>query len=412
MVRIAMQIPDSYELFISPAACGRHGALGALIHGIKERLSYYYVDEKDVVRGYDSLIVDAVKELLERLAEREIFPRVITLFVTCIDDLIGTDTAAVAQELEELHPGIYFIVCHMNPITEDSKEPPMVSVHKSIYSLLVKSKIEEKDQGVNCLGNLVDLHESCEIRCLLDMLGVREIRHISRYNSFEDFCTMKKSVCSLILFSAAKTAAEVLRRELDQPWLVITDAWNPMRIRRQYKELAVFVAGLLGTEIPETYWMLLEEQEKRLAQKISEVRERVGAMAIAVDDFSCPDPFELAIFLLEEGLRVTHVIYREISGSVRENQLVLRKKYPNVREICSLDYRVPGLQLEDTDPYPVLAVGAEAAYILKTDHVVDRYSDQGNYGYQGLLSLLDEMTEAAETVKDLQAVIEDHGLVV
>ena len=30
MVRIAMMIPESYELFISPAACGRHGALGAV----------------------------------------------------------------------------------------------------------------------------------------------------------------------------------------------------------------------------------------------------------------------------------------------------------------------------------------------------------------------------------------------
>ena len=64
MVRIAMMIPESYELFVSPAACGRHGALGAVQHGIRDRLSYYFVEEKDIIEGYDAAVIDAADLLL------------------------------------------------------------------------------------------------------------------------------------------------------------------------------------------------------------------------------------------------------------------------------------------------------------------------------------------------------------
>ncbi|MFR3322121.1 MAG: hypothetical protein ACLTSZ_14555 [Lachnospiraceae bacterium] len=90
-------IPESYELFISPAACGRHGALGAVQHGIKDRLSYYFVDEKISLRvrcGGD----DGGGETAWCLVPRGKKPRVLILFVTCIDDLIGTDNDAVAWE--------------------------------------------------------------------------------------------------------------------------------------------------------------------------------------------------------------------------------------------------------------------------------------------------------------------------
>ena len=54
VVRVAMLVPESYQLFVCPSACGRHGALGAIEHGNKERLSYLYIDEADIVVSDDS----------------------------------------------------------------------------------------------------------------------------------------------------------------------------------------------------------------------------------------------------------------------------------------------------------------------------------------------------------------------
>ena len=64
VVRVAMLVPESYQLFVCPSACGRHGALGAIEHGNKERLSYLYIDEADIVSGsYEDLILEGVDAL-------------------------------------------------------------------------------------------------------------------------------------------------------------------------------------------------------------------------------------------------------------------------------------------------------------------------------------------------------------
>ena len=51
MVRIGMLVPDSFQLFVAPAACGRHGSISASANGYRHRLAYYFLDEKDIVSG-------------------------------------------------------------------------------------------------------------------------------------------------------------------------------------------------------------------------------------------------------------------------------------------------------------------------------------------------------------------------
>ena len=38
VVRIGMLLPESVQLFVCPSACGRHGAIGAMHQGLKDRL--------------------------------------------------------------------------------------------------------------------------------------------------------------------------------------------------------------------------------------------------------------------------------------------------------------------------------------------------------------------------------------
>ena len=130
MVRIGMMIPECHQLFVCPSACGRHGALGAVQQGFKDRLSYLYLEQSDIISGYDNAMIEAVGEVLNRLEKR---PKGILVFVSCIDDLIGTDGDAVIAELSERFPDIQFRMGHMNPISTDSDEPPLVTTWKSVY---------------------------------------------------------------------------------------------------------------------------------------------------------------------------------------------------------------------------------------------------------------------------------------
>ena len=106
VVRIGMLLPESVQLFVCPSACGRHGAIGAMRQGLKDRLFYLYVDQKDIVDGYDDLIPHAVEEVLAVLKKR---PRAFYIFVSCLDDLLGTDHEALREKLGNTHPDIHFL---------------------------------------------------------------------------------------------------------------------------------------------------------------------------------------------------------------------------------------------------------------------------------------------------------------
>ncbi len=70
IVRVAALVPESYLLFVCPFACGRHGAIGAIQQGFKDKLSYLYVTQEDVIEGYDNTIAEAVDELFIRLKRK------------------------------------------------------------------------------------------------------------------------------------------------------------------------------------------------------------------------------------------------------------------------------------------------------------------------------------------------------
>ena len=413
MVRIAMMIPESYELFISPAACGRHGALGAVQHGIKDRLSYYFVDEKDIIEGYDAAVMDAAGKLLACLETRGKKPRVLILFVTCIDDLIGTDNDAVAWELERRYPDTYFIFCHMNPITDDRPDSPMVSIHKSIYQLLGRLGDDTEDNGVNCIGNLAQFHPSCEFYQIAALLGLAPVRHIHACETFTAFEEMTKSCCSAVFFSTAMPAARLLETSCGQSAIPMYYSYDPDTIQETYCRFAEKTAELTGMPVPDTFYELIKSCRSRLKKKAEQVRQRLCGRPVGVDDFACASPFEVAKFLMDCGIFVKYIGYREAPSEeacVEE----LKEREPELEIISLLDYHLPGMtgRRELSAEADLICIGVDLAYVLRARYVADLFFDEGNYGFYGLEVVLDRLAAAAEQEADLQELIEKHGLVV
>ena len=111
-------------------------------HGFKDRVSYLAITREDIIAGYDGLVEEAVAELLRR---KKPTPRAIMIFVSCLDDLIGTDLDSLCLRLHAAHPETEFRPAHMNPITLDSKKPPMVTTQAAMYSFLRRTEVH--DQG-------------------------------------------------------------------------------------------------------------------------------------------------------------------------------------------------------------------------------------------------------------------------
>lgn len=398
VVRIGMLAPESYQLFVCPFACGRHGALGAVQQGLKDRISYYFVDQSDIINGYDHLILKAVEELLEQLDKR---PRALFVLVSCLDDLIGTDCDAVEQELNSRHPDIACRIAHMNPISLDSDEPPPVGIQKRVYSLL--GEPDGHDGGVNSIGNLVALNPDCELHKMLKLEIGQGLRHVSQYSGFDTWQEMARSSNNLVFTPAGVKPAQDLEERCKIPYRFFSISYDWDVVAEQYRSIHEFLCPC-----KEIAYDFSADQSLAL-EAVQEAKERIGALPILIDSSAVSHPFGLAKALCKYGFNVRRVFAQEVIPSDREAFEWVRANLPET-EILQPQH---SNTVKFDKPFPEsLAIGFDGAYISGSRHIVDLFSDEGLFGYYGITQLMKRMSAAMDTEADLQALIENYGLVV
>lgn len=398
VVRIGMLAPESIQLFICPSACGRHGAIGAMRQGLKKRLHYLYVSQSDIIKGYDDLIPDAVSQILRVTTPR---PKVFFLFVSCLDDLIGTDHMALLSILESRYPDIRFAVCHMNPISLGSKTPPPVSIQNNLYDLLEPSAI--KYAAVNAIGNLEATRHDSEIYEFLKAGGIQWFRHISDYESFDSYQEMAGSQFNLVLGAPGRQAAERMQGKLGIPWAFLPITYDPQEIEENYGKLTAWI--FKGNQVD----FDLEPWKKKAQEAIAQAREAIGDLPIIVDASAVAQPFGLAKALLNMGFSVARVEAQECMAFDRAHREWLIREHPEV-ELCLPEHH--RAVLFDRRMEQSLAIGVEGAYLAGSRYFADLFNDGGMFGYGGLIRLMEILREAVQEPADLEQIINGYGLVV
>ena len=393
VVRVGMLVPESQQLFICPFACGRHGAIGALQQQLKDRLHYLYVDQSDIIEGYDNLIVEQVPLLLASLEE---LPKVLLLFVSCLDDLIGTNHEAIIEELSSLYPQIDFRFCHMNPISLDSNSPPAVTIQRNMYSLLKPASTKQKT--INAIGNLEAFDKDCELYHLLALASFR-LLHISECTTYQEFQAMSQSSLNLVVGLQGVLPAEEMEHKLKIPALFAPVSYRWEAIEKNYERLA----EQLGISI------CLEAYRVKTERQVQQTKAIVRRKPIIIDASATSRPFELARFLLEEGFQVAKIFVQKTIPLEKEHHDWILEKYPLVEVIPPLHPEM----VKDSPLFPdSLAIGVEGAYLCKSNYPVDLIGDATLYGYRGLELLMQKMSEAIQNPRSLQQIIEDYKLVV
>lgn len=399
VVRIASLVPETHMLFVCPFACGRHGSLGAIGEGFKHRVSYLFITQKDIIDGYDKTIEKAVDEMLKRLNP---LPKGVYIFVSCLDDLIGTDLDALIKQLSKGHPGIHFMEAHMNPITLDSKTPPPVTIQDSMFGFLSPSTKEDKT--INFIGNLVQLDKACELFEMLEFAGIKKIRHLSNYSRFEDFQEMASSKYNLVLSPIALLAAKNMQKKHGIPFLMLPVSYNLTDIGAQYRSIFQF----LKAESKEDKYDISIHYAKA-KQAIEDTLAVLKNTPIVISSDAIIKPFSLAASLMEYGFRVDTVIAQEVLpideegyGQVCDSSTTVRIIQPQHANTIRFAHRI-----EDA-----IAIGFDAAYITGSCHIVDIMNDQRMFGYNGIVNLMKKMREALTSKADLKSMLLDYGVVV
>ncbi len=398
IVRIGMLVPESVMLFVSPSACGRHGALGAMQHGYKDHVFYCYLSQADIVKGYDDIILEYVDRVLAAIQPR---PKAFYVFVSCLDDLIGTDHPAVLEELHRRHPDIQFRDGHMNPISLDSKTPPGISIQNNLYGFL--NPPEEKDNGINLLGSFEKPLETGELYDYLAANGITKIRHISDYSTFDTYQEMARSRANIVITPTAVQAATQLQKRFGTPFLFQPITYDLEEIEQNYLALHQFL-------FPDTECTFdFSEKRKQAQEAIQSAKEKLQDLPIFIDTSAVFQPFGLGKALLNYGFHVVSIGADGCPKFDKEHMEWIEEHHPEVHIFNPVSYKVIRFdhRMEES-----LAIGVEGAYLSKSKYVADLFGDLGMFGYDALIRLMHLLEEGAEKPVDLKEMLDDYGLIV
>jgi nitrogenase molybdenum-cofactor synthesis protein NifE len=375
-------------MLLAPEGCGRHGVIGIMQRGLKERASYLCFREEDLVCGrHTDLIAEAVGTVLARYPQTRAF----LLAYTCADHILGTDFEPLLRDLERQH-GIPFRLAAMNPVVRKGEKAPVQTIQRSVYSFLKPlgeqgkrdrdergEPLDKRDRGINLLGSFASSKGfNSELAEVLSLAGWGPVRHIADYTSLKDYQQMARSAYNLVISSDASLAAEYLDKELDIPSIYAPLSYHPDGIARFWQ----LIGEALGFK-PETG----PHQERLYTRMANCTRLHRGkTMALSGGALS----FGLAAFLEECGFSVRY-LYTDFPAS-DETVKLLRDACPQV-EICPLTN--PCMQ-KSPPKHPLIyfAYGLPAAWYCASEIIATPQVGEEFCGYHGLECLLDKLEQA------------------
>ena len=377
--RAGLAIPGSVMLLVAPGCCGRNTALLNEL-GYSERFFYLLLDDTDIVTGrYLNKIPKACAELL---GECETQPSAIVICITCVDALLGTDMERVCRSCTE-KTGVATIPAYMYALTREKRLPPMALVRKSVYSLL---KPQKRISNVcNILGFFSALDDGCEIYPLLKSAGIKRIGEIGQCQNFDEYTSLSQANFNLVLNAESRYAAQDMQERLGIPFIELTRLYRIDKIRNQYRLLGQAIGAALDDA---AYY-------DEAMSKITQFREKYGALRFAVGECLNADSFELALALTEYGFRVP-----EIYGTVGERNFVYIQKLseisPNTRIYSNLS---PTMLNYRCDGEPDAVIGNDAMYYHKNIAGIGFQDEAQPFGYRGLILLFEQLDAALQGAK-------------
>lgn len=373
-----LAIPESHMLYLCPQACGRRQGIRAIRNGIEENTSFLQFSEEDIISGdYETVIYEAVGSLVEMLPKK---PRVISLFVNCIDDLLGTDSEALVSYLQTSYDDINFTLSHVNPLSSDINTLSAKTSHTRLYELLQKP--QQLDDGLTLVGNFEPLPLDSEFVSLMPLLGVTDLRQLCACTRYEDYLRLGTSKMVISLSHLGDKVADDIEERLGIPSFLWHASYSVEDIKARYQRLALELhSDPLDISI-------LSCQTQRA---IKSARESVGDTPLIVDSSASMQPFTLALNLLEYGFRVTTIFALHMKDSDEDARLKILRDYPHLTFIYQGSHEaIRGYDISSE----CIALGMDAAFLLRARHFVDMYHDEGFFGFEGIIKLMNLIKDA------------------
>ena len=187
----------------------------------------------------------------------------------------------------------------------------------------------------------------------------------------------------------------------------LNQKWHKLRPGYSYEEYDQDlreVSRLLGISPPSKEE--LEGLKTNVEDKVEETRRLLDGMPVSVDYTAVDCPLELALYLIRHGFRVESV-YVDVFTERQEIFEKLKETAPDLKI-----YQTSGWNMRQMDRHreeKILCIGQKAAYFNDSDHFVNVIENEGMYGYQGILTLMDHMVQAYKEEKPMKELVQIKG---
>lgn len=393
IVRLGTLVPECHMLFVCPYSCGRHNSIGAIKHGYKDKISYLFVDERDLALGTMTQdIPKAIERITTTLSQT---PKVILIYFSCVLYMSGLDWNSIIEELSEAFPNIVFRACMMNPIAGNTKSPPVPAMIDTLCSLWDFDG-SQKDT-VNLLGCYETLDSKNELFRVLSECGCGKLLHFTDAKCFEDYQTMGSSKYNIVVRPEGLLAAMKMKKRI--PYSFVPVSYDINQVSEQYEN----IFSTIGCRTD------LREFQMDAENSIKEVRLLIGDSPIAVGSSAVCRPFDLARALIRYGFNVSDVFYETCPEFEQTAKVELERmsnvKFHNVHdpECAERIGKCSNAQI---------AIGYSAGYYTGAKYVADIMIDEGMFGYGGITRLMALLKQAIREPIAVEAMIEEYGLIV
>ncbi|WP_320169414.1 nitrogenase component 1 [Maridesulfovibrio sp.] len=385
VIETCLLLPQSVAIMIGPSACLRHSAFMAHARGFTERFHMLCLSELDMSMGnHLPKVEQGMADILSRREEKVAF-----LIVGCPDYILGTDFTGVIKRLEK-STGKRIILGAMAPITIGLKESPFTSAYTSFYEFLKHEERNPEENRINLLGTFMPLSDSGEFYQVLSAAGLNDVVQIPLCPDLETFSRMAHARASVVLHPLANGLSGKLESEMDIPTCFAPTSYGFSTIKKQYE----LVGDAVGKEL---YVDEIAADAQKAAQPML---DKLRSKSVAVGCSINGSPFELTLFLVENGINVDTMFAR---GTIKPYEWKLIEQLRTIKpDIQVYNASHPALcgQTSTFDHIDV-AYGVDAG-IFCTNAVnvpLSRYQEQ-KYGYEATGWMLEQTCEAMENPVD------------
>ena len=396
IVHTGMLIPESHQVFACAQGCLRGVILTAAEMLAMDRMSWISVDKNDLFDGsLERNIVDGTAEIIRKLPKK---PRAVLLFISCVHLFAGCDFEVMLDELRAMFPDIDFIDCYMNPTMRKSGLTPDQLMRRQLYAPFAPCPSETRT--VNLIGNDRPTDESSELVQLIGNAGWK-LRDITHCMNYDEYMRMAKSQLEITYLPTAKASGDALEKRLGRKHLYLPLSYDFDEIERNLNLLA----DSLGVSAPD--WT---EAKQKAIRALEHAKSVIGDTPVEIDYTATPRPVGLAALLTEHGFRVARVYTDAMIEEERPAFGRLRALAPDLLLTATVHAKMRFAGKGVHEHGDVLAIGQKAAYFSGTKHFVNIVSGGGMYGFDGVASLAERMTDAAMHEQDTETVIQFKGL--